>query len=120
MYSVEGMPVVLDISSDEDEGLKEGPKNSDLEWIQELLFNSDDEESNADSDDVVILHETKPQQHFKSKAISTLSVNDGDDDDDDCVVLEGDPENGVTSVDDEGANGSDELLVVGEKGQVCS
>ena len=34
------------------------------------------------------------------------------------VILEGDPENSVASVEEE-ANGSDELLVIGEKGQVC-
>ncbi|KAJ1397875.1 hypothetical protein SESBI_31534 [Sesbania bispinosa] len=70
------MPVVLDISSDEEEGLMEEPKISDFDWIKDLLFTSDEE-----SDD------------------------------------EGDPENGVTSVDEE-ATGSDELLVVGEKGQM--
>ncbi|KAJ1416814.1 hypothetical protein SESBI_16968 [Sesbania bispinosa] len=71
------MPVVLDISSDEEEGLMEEPKISDFDWIKDLLFTSDEE-----SDD------------------------------------EGDPENGVTSVDEE-ATGSDELLVVGEKGQIA-
>ncbi|TKY62295.1 31 kDa ribonucleoprotein [Spatholobus suberectus] len=41
-----------------------------------------------------------------------------DDDEDDCVVLEGDPEKGVTTVDDS-PTGSDELRVVGEKGQIA-
>jgi hypothetical protein len=113
------MPEVLEISSDEEEGLKEETRSSDLDWIQELLFNSDDE-SDADSD-VVIIHENKPPE-LKSKS-SKDAVDDDDDDDDgdddDCVVLEGDPENGVTSVDEEDSTGSDELVVVGEKGQVC-
>ncbi|PNX85534.1 hypothetical protein L195_g041603 [Trifolium pratense] len=116
------MPDVLDISSDEEEGLKEETRSSDLDWIQELLFNSDDE-SDADSD-VVIIHENKPPE-LKSKS-SKDAVDDDDDDDDgvddddddDCVVLEGDPENGVTSVDEEDSTGSDELVVVGEKGQL--
>lgn len=112
------MPEVLEISSDEEEGVKDGSKNTDFEWIQELLFNSDDE-SDGGSDDVVFIHENKAPEG-KSKS-STLSVkNDVVDDDDDCVVLEEDPENGVTSVDEEDATGSDELVVVGEKGQVCS
>jgi len=111
------MPEVLEISSDEEEDVKEESKNTDFEWIQELLFNSDDE-SDGGSDDVVFIHENKAPEG-KSKS-STLSVKD-DVDDDDCVVLEGDPENGVTSVDEEDASeGSDELVVVGEKGQVCS
>jgi len=111
------MPEVLEISSDEEEDVKEESKNTDFEWIQELLFNSDDE-SDGGSDDVVFIHENKAPE-VKSKS-STLPAND-DVDDDDCVVLEGDPENGVTAVDEEDATeGSDELVVVGEKGQVCS
>ncbi|KAK2455209.1 GATA zinc finger domain-containing protein [Trifolium repens] len=110
------MPEVLEISSDEEEGLKEETKSSDLDWIQELLFNSDDE-SDADSD-VVIIHENKPPE-LKSKSSKDADDDDDDDDDDDCVVLEGDPENGVTSVDEEDSTGSDELVVVGEKGQVA-
>ncbi|XP_061347836.1 piriformospora indica-insensitive protein 2-like [Gastrolobium bilobum] len=67
--------------------------------------------SPCDSDDVVFVHENKPE--LKSKP-STLAVKD--DDDDDCEVLEGDPEKCVVSV-DEDATGSDKLHVVGEKGQ---
>ncbi|KAL5068021.1 hypothetical protein RYX36_018908 [Vicia faba] len=110
------MPVVVDISSDEEEDVKEGSKYTDLDWIEELLFNSGDE-SDGDSD-VVFLHENKPSE-LKSRS-STLPVKDVDDgDDDDCLVLEDDPENGVTSLDDEDATGSDELVVVGEKGQIA-
>lgn len=54
----------------------------------------------------------------KSSTLTVKDVGDDDDDDDDCVILEGDPENSVASVEEE-ANGSDELLVIGEKGQVC-
>jgi hypothetical protein len=119
--SVEGMPEVLEISSDEEEDVKEESKNTDFEWIQELLFNSDDE-SDGGSDDVVFIHEKKaPEKKSKSSTLSVKDVKDDVDDDDDCVVLEGDPENGVTSVDEEDSTeGSDDLVVVGEKGQVCS
>lgn len=104
--------MVLDISSDEEEGLKEEPKISDLDWIKDLLFTSDEESD----DEVVIVSENKPQLKSKSSTLAVKVVDE--DDDDDCVVLEGDPENGVTSVDEE-ATGSDELFVVGEKGQIA-
>lgn len=111
------MPEVLNISSDEEEGLEEAAKEADFDWIKELLFASDGESD----DDVIIVGEKKPE--LKSKSSTTLAVKDDDDDedgdDDDCVVLEGDPDNGVTSV-DEDSTGSDDLLVVGEKGQVYS
>lgn len=114
------MPEVLEISSDEEEDVKEESKNTDFEWIQELLFNSDDE-SDGGSDDVVFIHEKKaPEKKSKSSTLSVKDVKDDVDDDDDCVVLEGDPENGVTSVDEEDSTeGSDDLVVVGEKGQVA-
>ncbi|CAI8614419.1 unnamed protein product [Vicia faba] len=44
--------------------------------------------------------------------------NGDDEEDDDCVILEGDPEKKVMLVNDS-PNGSDELLVVGEKGQIA-
>ncbi|XP_027365196.1 uncharacterized protein LOC113872117 [Abrus precatorius] len=109
------MSVVLDISSDEEEDLEKGLKKNDFDWIKEFLFTSDDEESD-DSDEVVIIRENKPESKSKS---STLVVKDVVvDDDDDCVVLEGDPQNGVASVVEETTE-SDELLVVGEKGQIA-
>jgi len=108
------MPEILDISSDEEEGLDESLTVNDFNFIREMLFSSDEESD--DSVKVVEIRENKPEVKSKS---STLGVedDDDDDDDDDCVVLEGDPENGVASVEEE-ANGSDELLVIGEKGQV--
>ncbi|RDX58120.1 hypothetical protein CR513_62587, partial [Mucuna pruriens] len=105
------MHVILDISSDEEEGSKEGFTVTDFNWIKEMLFTSDVESD--DSDEVVEICCNKSV--LKSKS-STLAVKD--DDDDDCVVLEGDPEKGASSVVEE-ANGSDELLVIGEKGQVA-
>ncbi|KAL5059796.1 hypothetical protein RYX36_031400 [Vicia faba] len=44
--------------------------------------------------------------------------NGDEEEDDDCVILEGDPEKKVMLVNDS-PNGSDELLVVGEKGQIA-
>ncbi|KAK7277465.1 hypothetical protein RJT34_22478 [Clitoria ternatea] len=126
------MPMVYVISSDDDDGDDEEeevivveeekedvlPKTTDFDWLQKLLYTPDQESD--DSDEVVIIHENKPA--LKSNS-STLPVKDidgggGDDGGDDCVVLEGDPENVVVSVVEE-ATGSDELLVVGEKGQIA-
>lgn len=101
------------ISSDEEE---EAPKITDLDWIKDFLLTSDEESD--DSDDVVVVSENKPKLKSKSPVKDVVVEKDDGGDDDDCVVLEGDPENDVTTVDEE-ATGSDELLVVGEKGQVC-
>lgn len=110
------MPEVLDISSDEEEGLEESLTVTDFSWIREMLQTSDEESD--DSVEVVVIHENRPQMKAKSSTLTVKDVGDDDDDDDDCVILEGDPENSVASVEEE-ANGSDELLVIGEKGQVC-
>ncbi|KAK7393347.1 hypothetical protein VNO78_21900 [Psophocarpus tetragonolobus] len=112
------MPEVLDISSDEEEGLDESLTVTDFNWIREMLFPSDEESD--DSVEVVEIRRSKPQLKSKSSALAVKDVGDDDDDedDDDCVVLEGDPEKGVPSVEDE-ENGSDELLVIGEKGQIA-
>lgn len=108
--NMDPLPVILDISSDEEVGLEEIAESFDYDWIKEFMDDSDKESD--DSDEVIVVGEVKPDQ--KSKP-SKPSVNDVDDD---CVVLDADPENCVTSV-NEAATESDELLVVGEKGQVC-
>jgi len=66
----------------------------DSDWVKQFLEMSDEELS-----EVVVL---------------------GVDDDDDCVVLDGDPESQVKCVDDSstGSGSDEEILVVGEKGQV--
>ena len=96
--------------------LKESLTVTDFSWIREMLQTSDEESD--DSVEVVVIHENRPQMKSKSSTLTVKDVGDDDDDDDDCVILEGDPENSVASVEEE-ANGSDELLVIGEKGQVC-
>ena len=102
--------VVLEISSDEEVGLDDY-RGDDYDWLSELLREVD--KSTDDSDDVVVVREVNPKQKSKS------SKSTAKDDDDDCVVLDGDPDNPVPTVDDS-ENGSDDLLVVGEKGQVNS
>ncbi|XP_057743106.1 uncharacterized protein LOC130961311 [Arachis stenosperma] len=115
------MPEVLEISSDEEQGPEKRLKSVDYDWIREFLgmsdSDSDDDGKSDDSDDVIIIRENKPHQP-KSKSSTVAVKNLLDDEDGDCVVLDGDPENGVTCLDDE-PTGSDELLVVGEKGQVA-
>lgn len=107
------MPVVY-ISSDEEE--EEAPKTTDLDWIKDFLLTSDEESD--DSDDIVVVSENKPKLKSKSTMKDVVVKKDDSGEDDDCVVLEGDPENGVTSLEEE-STGSDELLVVGEKGQIA-
>ncbi|KAG6662860.1 uncharacterized protein LOC122305409 isoform X3 [Carya illinoinensis] len=112
---MDSMPVILDISSDDETGLSEpqGGEGDDFDWISKLLDGADDKEPGDDSDDVVVLGESiNPNRKSKS------SKSAAGDTDDDCVILEGDPENPVSVVDD-AVGGSDELHVVGEKGQIA-
>ncbi|KAB5569836.1 hypothetical protein DKX38_003629 [Salix brachista] len=118
--------VVFDISSDEELAIEE-PKefDDDCNWLTELLRNFDKE--NDDSDDVVIVGEYKPPKP-KSKSKSSNQMADIKfflDDDDDCVVLSGDPEKPVAAAADvcrneaDSSDDGDDVLVVGEKGQVA-
>ncbi|XP_058740196.1 uncharacterized protein LOC131612422 [Vicia villosa] len=68
------------------------------DWVKQFLDMSDEE-----------LYEVVSSDEVK-KPINV--------DDDDCVILDGDPEKEVMHVNDS-PNGSDELLVVGEKGQIA-
>ncbi|XP_057964072.1 uncharacterized protein LOC131155150 isoform X2 [Malania oleifera] len=108
-------PVIHEISSDEEVGLGEyncgGDDNYD--WITELLGEVDKETD--DSDEVLVVAEVPPKQRIKSSSAVKSSVNDVDDD---CVILDGDPDNPVGVVNDSG-NGSDDLLIVCEKGQIA-
>ncbi|KAG5043647.1 hypothetical protein JHK87_007562 [Glycine soja] len=109
--NMEPVPVLLYVSSDEEEEVPCLEENRgrnriiDFDWVKEFLDISD-EESNE-----VSKHEHKSKSN--SSLISTPSVED----DDDCVVLDVDPESRVTTVDGDSPTESDELVVVGEKGQ---
>ncbi|KHN09395.1 uncharacterized protein LOC114406971 [Glycine soja] len=110
---MEPVPVLLYVSSDEEEEVPCLEENRgrnriiDFDWVKEFLDISD-EESNE-----VSKHEHKSKSN--SSLISTPSVED----DDDCVVLDVDPESRVTTVDGDSPTESDELVVVGEKGQIA-
>lgn len=96
-------PVILS-SDDEEPGF-----GGELDWWAGLLSDVDDNES----DEVVVVGEVN---YAKRKSTSLKSA--AMDEEDDCVVLDGDP-NRPASVENEVSGGSDELLIVGEKGQVA-
>lgn len=106
--------MIFDISSDEEPAFDE-PRSGDddHDWLTELLQTFDRE--TADSDEVVVVGEYNPP---KPKSKSKSSKPSKDVDDDDCVVLDGDPDTPVGVVDDATSDG-DDVLVVGQKGQVC-
>ncbi|KAG9446790.1 hypothetical protein H6P81_012918 [Aristolochia fimbriata] len=112
-------PIIVDISSDE-EGDWNGFNDTQIDWISEYLGN--DSEAVVSSDDLVILDElSTPQKRnalpVKSKqAFSADQVVDSTDDD--CLVLDGDPDALLPKV-NAVEGGSDDLLIVGEKGEVA-
>ncbi|KAI3449838.1 hypothetical protein Pfo_006503 [Paulownia fortunei] len=132
-------PLVLEISSDEEAGFGDTRKGGgygigggefgdreDYDWLSKLLGevggNKDD-----DSDDVVLVSEVFPKSPKKSRLESLKPspkvVGDECGGDDDCVVLDGDPDKSVVVVrgraDDVDDDDSDDLEIVGEKGEVA-
>ncbi|XP_068322679.1 RPM1 interacting protein 13-like [Pyrus communis] len=87
-------------------------EEDNFDCVSELLESVDKVTDDDDSDDIVVISEvnSKPSQKSSKRTVA--------DDDDDCVVLDGDPDKPVSVVEDSGS-GSDELLVVGETGQVA-
>ncbi|GLT41479.1 hypothetical protein SLA2020_155400 [Shorea laevis] len=100
--------LVLDISSDEEPPLDE-PKRADSDLSSEFLFD--------DPDEVMFVREFKPSKRSKPSKPKSRDVDD-DDDDDDLVVLDGDPDKPL-EVANEGDGGGDELMVVGQKGEIA-
>lgn len=125
--------MVFDLSSDEDVGWDEKGSRGvgsgdDYDWIQKLLDGVDkdsgevDKGSGEDSDDdVVVVSEVVVNPMLKKglgcNVVKTVD-HDEDDDDDDCVILDGDPDKDVAVQKDSVEDEADELLVVGETGQV--
>ncbi|XP_022758553.1 uncharacterized protein LOC111305356 isoform X2 [Durio zibethinus] len=111
---MESYPVVFDISSDDDEAALawEEPKGDDYDWLSEVLQAVD--KGFDDPDEVVVVGEVNPIRKSKSSNSSIRKVVD--EDDDDCVVLECDPDKALSDVNDPRED-SDELLIVGQKGQ---
>ncbi|XVF32304.1 hypothetical protein REPUB_Repub17cG0070600 [Reevesia pubescens] len=113
---MESNPIVFDISSDDDDGTSawEEPKGDDYNWLSEVLGAVD--KGFDDPDEVVVVGEVNPSEKSRSSNPSLRKVVD--EDDDDCVVLEGDPDKALSDVNDPQEN-SDELLIVGHKGQIA-
>ncbi|KAL8137134.1 hypothetical protein V2J09_003135 [Rumex salicifolius] len=126
---MDGDHVVHDISSDEDGTFNwaatEAPDN-DIDWNNLLVNLQSGEDQNCDgkgydSDDVVVVREVlpNPKRAKKASAVSNLVAQDLNDDD--CVILDGDPDKHA-AVEDSGPDSggdSDDLVIVGEKGQVA-
>ncbi|CAA2934066.1 Hypothetical predicted protein [Olea europaea subsp. europaea] len=117
-------PVILEISSDDESNFGEairGGGGEDHGWLSELLDEVD--RGTDDSDDVILVDEVvvKPKKarlKFSNSSAKIMNYNDGDDDE--CMILDGDPDKPLavenSEVDDDD---SDDLLLVGEKGQVA-
>ncbi|XP_017969657.1 PREDICTED: uncharacterized protein LOC18613038 [Theobroma cacao] len=112
---MESNPLIFDISSDDDEATSawEDPKADDYDWLSEVLEAVD--KGFDESDEVVVVGEVNPK---KSKSCNSTVRKVVDDDDDDCVVLEGDPDKALSDINDPQED-SDELLIVGQKGQIA-
>lgn len=92
--------------------------NDDFDWLGELLCKGvDDGLVSEDSDDVVVVGEFSPEVKSRKRKLEDNGS------DDECLVLDGDPEKLASVRGNEGNDGgseSDDLLVVGETGQVLS
>lgn len=105
--------MIFDISSDEEGEVGAESNGDNYDWISQLLRDAEEE---AESDDVMVLGEVSSRFANPTNMCNSGMKSKGHVDDD-CVVLDGDPDN-PTSVVNDSPSGSDELLVVGEKGQV--
>ncbi|KAF7120317.1 hypothetical protein RHSIM_Rhsim13G0040600 [Rhododendron simsii] len=118
---MDSRPVVFDISSDEEcwgetgRGNNTGGGGGDgYDWISEFF-----RRESEDSDDVELVGEVvlNPKPRPKSSSVAE-KLKDFDDDDDECVILDGDPDKPVV-IEKDNASDSDDLLIVGEKGQIA-
>lgn len=112
-------PVIFDISSDEEPAFDEpssGCCDDDHDWLTQLLETVD--KQTTDSDEVMVVGEyIPPKLKLKSNKSSSIPVKEVEDDD--CVVLDGDPDKPVDVVSETTASDGDDVLVVGEKGQIA-
>ncbi|GAV84177.1 hypothetical protein CFOL_v3_27621, partial [Cephalotus follicularis] len=111
---------ILDISSDEE------PALDDFKWLSALLY-----DDGGGDDDVVVVGEVKPKSKSlkpKSKSLKPTVIKNvafdhanghGDDDDDDCIVLDADPEKLVPIIENDDVTDTDDLLIIGHKGQIA-
>lgn len=116
---MDSRPVVFDISSDEECWGETGRGKSNTadggdayDWISEFF-----EGESEDSDGVELVGEVFLNPKPRPKPSSVAEKPKDFDDDDDCVILDGDPDKLVT-IEKDNASDTDDLLIVGEKGQV--
>jgi len=109
-------PIVVDISSDDepDDFSVSKPVDISYDLIDQWL---NDEEGKDDVNNFVDLDCVKNSASLRSKTGAVC-----DDSDDDIMVLDGDPDKPVAGDDDKGDGKyrSDDLCIVGQKGQVFS
>ncbi|KAJ0967423.1 hypothetical protein J5N97_024340 [Dioscorea zingiberensis] len=115
-------PVVVDISSDEEDFNSFSRKHAILLLTGSLSSFECVDGDGEQSDDIMVLDElsTAPVPKEKNSSTTRLAVLPNEGSDDDCLVLDSDPDKIVSATNDkEDVDESDELLVVGEKGQVA-
>ncbi|XP_039140477.1 uncharacterized protein LOC120277673 isoform X2 [Dioscorea cayenensis subsp. rotundata] len=115
-------PAIVDISSDEEDfDSFDGACKSNYDFISKILGCVDHVVARQ-SDDLIVLDEFSSAPVIKERNSSSARLADPPTggSDDDCLVLESDPHK-LVSVTNEKADGdeSEELLVVGETGQVA-
>ncbi|XP_010934228.1 uncharacterized protein [Elaeis guineensis] len=111
---------VVEISSD-DEDLSLDQWDS-FDWVADLLDCADG--GAEEVDDVLVVDEFSvppAKQMQNSESWRPAKGAASDEFDDDCLVLDSDPDNPVSVVGDKGGggDGSDDLLILGEKGQLA-
>ncbi|XP_038973173.1 uncharacterized protein LOC103715432 [Phoenix dactylifera] len=114
-------PAIVEISSDDEEDLSMDELDS-FNWVADMLDRTDGRLEEVD--DVVVVDEFSSappaKQKKNSESLRPGMVAAGDESDDDCLMLDSDPNNPVSVVDKgDGGDGSDDLLIVGEKGQLA-
>ncbi|CAA6662539.1 unnamed protein product [Spirodela intermedia] len=115
--------VIVEISSDEEDevsesGMESFDYGSSLDWLSDMLGLEDDPWT---SDDLVVVDEFSchsPVEKLDCLPLSTETCVSAEDSGDDCQILDDDPDKPTEATQDEGDR-SDELLIVGEKGQVA-
>lgn len=134
-------PLILEISSDEESGFVDARERDftgdgdgfgdreDHDWLSKLLVEVDGDKDD-DSDEVLLVSEVIPNP--KKPRLQSLKpaweivCSGGDEDDDDCVILDCEPNQARVVKNDVvdnklcgGDDDSDDLEIVGEKGEVA-
>ncbi|XP_078440230.1 RPM1 interacting protein 13-like [Wolffia australiana] len=117
-------PVIVEISSDEEEEIvhKSGSNSlhydPSIDWLADMLDLDHDPWISRDLDVADQLSSAAPAVKVSKHESNEEKYQSGCDSDDDCEILDGDPDKSLKPVKQE-AVCSDELMVVGETGQVA-